>query len=378
MSGRLRIGIFTDYYLPSMGGTEVAVRSQREMLESLGHEVFVVTAEDPARDPTDTGVISLPAVSGGPDFNRVAVPRRGTTESLRRLKLDVVHTHTPFTVGLLADMVARDQDIPIGHTVHTLIPEMAQYHPVSGAVLLPVMAGTYYPFLLRTGRAHLASVKLPAGVRGLRRLAWRMMIASANTATMVTTPSQHLDRRMRAYGLTRPNVVLPNAVDTRTYRMPQELPAGLRIPRADFRIISVGRMTPEKRPQEVVRAFARLGTDENLQLVMVGTGPKLEECRRLAESLGVGDRVVFTGLQSPSTVAALLQSSDVFVIASKGFDNQPMVVLEAASAGLPIVYCDDALTEGLTPANAMLADAEDPAGLADAFATLVAVRALFK
>ena len=381
MSGRLRIGIFTDYYLPSMGGTEVAVRGHREMLESLGHEVFVVTADDPARDRGDDHVVSLPSVGVSADFNRVAMPRRGTTAALRRLELDVVHSHTPFSTGLLADMVARDQDVPIVHTIHTLVPEMMAYHPAGAAAILPVMAGMHYPFLYRTGRRHLASVQLPPGVRGLRNLAWKLMISSANTATVVTTPSQHLDRRMREYGLRRPNVVLPNALDTRTYRVPQEVAPGLRIPPADFRIISVGRMTPEKRPQEVVRAFARLTTTttgENLQLVMVGAGPKLEECRRLARSLGVADRVVFTGLQPPRTVAALLQAGDVFVLASHGFDNQPMVVLEAASAGLPIVYCDPALTEGLTPANALLTDAGDPHGLSAAFEALVADRALCK
>jgi 1,2-diacylglycerol 3-alpha-glucosyltransferase len=377
-AGRLRIGIFTDYYLPSMGGTEVAVRNHREMLESLGHEVFVVTADDPARDGADPNIVGLRSVSGPPDFNRVAVPPRGATRDLRRLRLDVVHTHTPFTTGLLADMVARDRDVPLVQTVHTLIPEMAAYHRAAAAVMMPVMAATFYPFLARTGRRRLATTaRLPADIRGVQALSWRLMIASANTATVLTTPSAHLDRRMRAYGLARPNVVLPNALDTRTYRVPQALPDGLRLPPADVRIVSVGRMTPEKRPLEVVRAFAGLGAREGLQLVMVGAGPKLEECRRLARSLGVGDRVVFTGLQEPRTVAVLLQASDVFVLASKGFDNQPMVILEAAAAGLPIVYCDPALTEGLTPANSLLAG-DGPDGLTAAFAALVTDPALRK
>jgi len=377
-AARLRIGIFTDYYLPSMGGTEVAVRHQREMLESLGHEVFVVTAGDPAREGDDPHVVDVRSIGGPPDFNRVAVPPRGATRDLRELELDVVHAHTPFTVGLLADMVARDQDVPIVQTVHTLIPEMAAYHPVSALVMVPVMAATLRPFLRRTGRGHLMDVPLPRDVRGMRRLAWRLMIASANTSTFVTTPSAHLNRRMREYGLTRPNDVVPNALDTRTYRVPQEPPADLRLPPADLRIVSVGRMTPEKRPQAVVQAFAGLGRRDGVQLVMVGAGPKLEECRRLAESLGVGDRVVFTGLQSQRTVAALLQAGDVFVIASRGFDNQPMVILEAASAGLPIVYCDRALTEGLTPANSLLADTDDPRGLSAALGSLVADATLRK
>ena len=377
-AGRLRVGIFTDYYLPSMGGTEVAVRHQREMLESLGHEVFVVTADDPARERDDPHIVDVRSIGGPPDFNRVAVPPRGATHRLRDLELDVVHTHTPFTVGLLADMVARDQNVPIVQTVHTLIPEMAAYHPVSALVMVPVMAATLYPFLRRTGRAHLTDVPLPRDVHGMRRLAWRLMIASANSSTFVTTPSAHLNRRMREYGLARPNDVVPNALDTRTYRVPQELPADLRLPPAEVRIIAVGRMTPEKRPQAVVQAFAGLGHRERLQLVMVGAGPKLEECRRLARSLGVADRVVFTGLQSQRTVAALLQAGDVFVIASRGFDNQPMVILEAASAGLPIVYCDSALTEGLTPANSLLADTDDPRGLSAALGSLTSDASLRK
>jgi 1,2-diacylglycerol 3-alpha-glucosyltransferase len=377
-AGPLRIGIFTDYYLPSMGGTEVAVRHHREMLESLGHTVFVVTADDPAREADDPHVVSLRSVGGPPDFNRVAVPPRGATRALRALELDVVHAHTPFTVGLLADMVARDQDVPIVQTVHTLIPEMAAYHPVSALVMVPAMAATLYPFLRRTGRAHLMDVPLPRDVHGMPRLAWRLMIASANTSTFVTTPSAHLNRRMREYGLARPNDVVPNALDTRTYRVPQSVPDDLRLPRADLRIVSVGRMTPEKRPQAVIQAFAGLGRRDELQLVMVGAGPKLEECRRLARSLGVADRVVFTGLQSPRAVAALLQAGDVFVIASRGFDNQPMVILEAASAGLPIVYCDRALTEGLTPANSLLADTDDPRGLSAALGALVSDATLRK
>ena len=59
-------------------------------------------------------------------------------------------------------------------------------------------------------------------------------------------------------------------------------------------------------------------------------------------------------MQSPEAVAALLKQADVFSLASYHFDNQPMTFLEAASSGLPIVYCDERMTEGLTPHNAIL------------------------
>jgi len=75
-----------------------------------------------------------------------------------------------------------------------------------------------------------------------------------------------------------------------------------------------------------------------------------------AEELDVTRRVIFTGMQSSDKVAALLKQADVFALASYHFDNQPMTFLEAAAAGLPIVYCDERLTEALTPKNSILTD----------------------
>ena len=75
---------------------------------------------------------------------------------------------------------------------------------------------------------------------------------------------------------------------------------------------------------------------------------------RLAAELDLEDRVIFTGMRSSEQVAALLKQADVFALASYHFDNQPMTFLEAAAAGLPIVYCDERMTEALTPKNSVL------------------------
>ena len=79
------------------------------------------------------------------------------------------------------------------------------------------------------------------------------------------------------------------------------------------------------------------------------------------------DRVIFTGMQPSDKVAALLKQADVFSLASYHFDNQPMTFLEAASSGLPIVYCDEQMTEGLTKRNAVLTGGIEGEDLAQAF-----------
>jgi len=110
----------------------------------------------------------------------------------------------------------------------------------------------------------------------------------------------------------------------------------------------------------------------NVKLVLVGTGPSDEELRRQAERLGVEDKVLFAGHQDSLAVASILKQADLFVQSSYRFDNQPMVILEALASSLPIVYCDNKLTEGLTPENALLTAGRSGRAFAGAFDELLA------
>ena len=68
----------------------------------------------------------------------------------------------------------------------------------------------------------------------------------------------------------------------------------------------------------------------------------------------------------------MMKQADVFTLPSYRFDNQPMVFLEAIASGLPVVYCDDNLTEGLTPENALLTPGIEAEDFAAAFNDLLA------
>ena len=132
----------------------------------------------------------------------------------------------------------------------------------------------------------------------------------------------------------------------------------------------MARLSPEKRQMTLIEAMPHLA-DLPVKLVLVGPGPSHEELSRRAEELGVADRVVLTGKCSPEEVAVLLKQADVFSLASYHFDNQPMVFLEAAASGLPIVYCDERMTECLTERNAILTDGIQGEDFARALASLL-------
>jgi glycosyltransferase involved in cell wall biosynthesis len=89
--------------------------------------------------------------------------------------------------------------------------------------------------------------------------------------------------------------------------------------------------------EDLIRAFHLLPADLPAKLVLAGDGPELPRVSRLAEELGLGDRVVFLG--RVAEVAPVLRASDLFVLASR-HEGLPTAILEAMAAGLPLLVTD--------------------------------------
>jgi glycosyltransferase involved in cell wall biosynthesis len=106
------------------------------------------------------------------------------------------------------------------------------------------------------------------------------------------------------------------------------------LPRAPS-FVAVGRLTGQKNLTLLLRAFARL-TDPAARLVIVGEGVERAKLERLAEQLGIGERLNLPGHCDPlphlAAAAAFVLSSD--------YEGVPAVVIEALAAGLPVAGTD--------------------------------------
>jgi glycosyltransferase involved in cell wall biosynthesis len=105
----------------------------------------------------------------------------------------------------------------------------------------------------------------------------------------------------------------------------------------EARIVTVGRLAPQKRQDVLLEAFAQLRNDQAATLTIVGSGPLEGTLRRRADELGIAPLVRFTGfVTDPSE---FLLESDLFVLSSdyEGFGN---VMVEALGCGLPVVATD--------------------------------------
>ncbi|HTS88502.1 MAG TPA: glycosyltransferase [Gemmatimonadales bacterium] len=104
-----------------------------------------------------------------------------------------------------------------------------------------------------------------------------------------------------------------------------------------FDVIMIGRLVPKKGFRYGLEAFAAVArTHPALRLTIVGEGPEHGALQRVARSLGLADRVAFTGAVAPARVASLLAASHVLLAPSvtewSGNRESGLIVAKEASA----------------------------------------------
>ncbi|MBJ3777158.1 glycosyltransferase family 4 protein [Acuticoccus mangrovi] len=140
------------------------------------------------------------------------------------------------------------------------------------------------------------------------------------------------------------------------------------------RFLSVCRAVEKKGLDDLLRALAKLPADLDWRFEHVGGGGLVARLEKLAERLGIADRVTFSGAMAQDGVIEAYRRADVFVLASRvakngDRDGLPNVIMEAMALGLPVVSTRvSAVPEIVTEETGILVEQRDPAALADAMA----------
>lgn len=301
---RMKIGVFTDVYFPDFGGVQVVISLMERILREHGHEVMVFAPAYPGYRDERPEVCRLPSVRVGPRRNwRLSYPSLGRVASAAQ-ELDIVHSHTCFTMGLLAAQVARLRNVPHVHTYHTLVREYR--------------------------RALASGLPKPLEDRWMRSFLQR--------CDLVITPSRDAQWEVESYGVCVPTVVMPCGVDEREFAGPPtyDLRSELKLHRTRL-LLFVGRLGKEKNVGFLLRVLAILAARrDDVHLVIVGDGPSRAELEQQARGLGLAGRVSFCGYVPRERVIHLYRQVDLFVFASMT-ESQGLVVLEAMMAGTPPV-----------------------------------------
>ncbi|NIM19919.1 MAG: glycosyltransferase [Candidatus Latescibacteria bacterium] len=138
--------------------------------------------------------------------------------------------------------------------------------------------------------------------------------------------------------------------------------------------VCVGRMSPEKGVDVVVRALEHVQT-EGLRLLLVGSGSEEDRLKTLATQLNVDEKIMFAGEKAYTEIPNWLCASDVLVLPSRN-EGHPNAVLEALACGVPVIASRvGGVPEIITsPELGLLVDPDNPVQLARAIDQALARR----
>jgi glycosyltransferase involved in cell wall biosynthesis len=305
--------MFTNTYVPHVGGVARSVATITQDLRKAGHEVLVIAPRFPGDDQLDDqGVVRVPAIQNfnASDFSvRLALPFV-FMKQIEEFGPHVVHSHHPFLLGDAALRVARRRRVPLVFTHHTLYERYTHYVPLDSEAL--------EHFVIRLSSEY------------------------ANLCTRVVAPSQSVAELVRRRGVKRPVQVIPTGVDVDFFvrgdgeRFRQEE----KISQKAVIIGHVGRLAPEKNLPYLADAVAMyLKNEPRAQFVVIGAGPSENEIRRIVEKYGVENQLTMPGEKTGPQLADAYKAMDLFVFASKT-ETQGMVLVEAMAAGKPVIALD--------------------------------------
>lgn len=328
----MRIGLFTDSYPPYINGVSTSVAMLKKALEKQGHTVYVVTVSSHALKyeyDEKERILKIPGIPVGIyDYRLSRIYPVPMINKMRNWKLDVIHSHTEFGIGILARLFAKQFNIPLVHTYHTLYEDYTHY--------------------ITHGYFDKSSKKI---------VEYLTKFYCDKTANELIVPTNKIYKLFKEkYEFTKNIHIIPTGIEVERFFVEnvnkkdvEFLRKKLDIKRKDFVILFVGRLAEEKNIEFLINAEKKLlEVNPNIRLLIVGDGPDKEKYEKMAESLELGDRVIFNGKAAWEEVPIYYQVADLFATASKS-ETQGLTVIEAMASGTtPLCIKDDSFMGTIT------------------------------
>jgi glycosyltransferase involved in cell wall biosynthesis len=302
----MKIALFTDTFIPQVNGVANTVFRSAMSLSDLGHEVLVCTISKNNKEEitklsnNKIKILTLPSTSAIVyKGERLSAPIGLAMVEMKKFQPDIMHTHTPFSVGWEAVLAAKKLKTPLIGTHHTFFDHYLKY------VFLDY--------------------------NWAKKISWKVTVGYYNRCQLVISPTHSLSDGLKENGLKRTVEIVVNPVNTEKFRPDQNKKSGTK------NLVYMGRVGYEKSIDDVIRAVVEVKKKiPDIQLHIVGDGPEKENLQKLANDLGLAENVHFDGFLQGDDLIRALQKSDIFLSGSKS-ENMPLSILEAMAVGLPII-----------------------------------------
>lgn len=325
----MRIGIFSDTYTPDINGVVSSIVTLQQSLIEQGHEVFVVTTKHGLLTlEYNNNILRLPGVEIKRMYGYVLttpVQIRAFIQ-VKEMKLDIIHVHTEFGVGVFGHMIGKMLKLPIISTYHTTYEDYTHYVNTFNIRAIESIAKK-------------AVIKLS-----------RMFGSSSN---VIIAPSLKTKEMLLRYGIKREIVVIPTGLDLEKFDNQQkdtlkinQLKEESNISKDDKVVVYVGRLAKEKSIDIVLKGFVDIAEkNSSIKLIVVGSGPAEHDLKDLTQRLGLEKQVSFLGKVDSIEIPTIYHMADAFVSASIT-ETQGLTFIEAMASGL-VVFArfDEAISD---------------------------------
>ncbi|MCI6266126.1 MAG: glycosyltransferase, partial [Erysipelotrichaceae bacterium] len=320
----MRIGIFTDTYVPYINGVTTSVLMLKKALEQKGHIVYIVTvnAENMQYQFEENGkVIRIPGIPIGIyDYRLAGIYPIKAIKIIKKWNLDIIHSQTEFGIGTFARILSKQLRIPLVHTYHTMYEDYVHY--------------------ITHGYFNRSSKKIVEYLT--------LFYCDKTISELVVPTKKAYELFKQKYKVDRNVYIVPTGIDVeKFYReknpklnvSKKRMELGLEVD--DFVILFVGRIGTEKNIDLLLSAMRSLvGVSSSIKLLIVGDGPDLEGYQKYVLKNHLEKQVIFTGKVPWDKISEYYLIADVFTTASHT-ETQGLTVIEAMAASLPVVCIDD-------------------------------------
>ena len=326
----MRIGLFSDTYLPDINGVVTSVELLRKKLEERGHDVYVIcTYPGVLKVVKEGNIIRLPGLEIKKLYGyAVTTPLHPLLyEDIEKLGLDLIHVHTEFGVGIFAEMCAAKFDLPVVRTYHTTYEDYTHYVNFLDLDVIDSYA---------------------------KKLVASLTKVFADRATKMISPSKKTKEMLLRYGVKTDIAIIPTGTElyrfkkeTSTEEDIQKVKEEVGLKEGQELILYVGRIAQEKSLEMLIEAFKILKEKRApMKLVIIGGGPQLDELVKSVKTQDLEDYIYFGNKRPFDLVPHYYHSADAFVSASTS-ETQGMTYVEAMASGLVVFARHDESTEDL-------------------------------
>jgi len=313
----MNICMFTNTYLPHVGGVANSVHTFAADLRRSGNRVLIIAPVYPGsdeydKDKKDDDILRVPAIKefNGSDFSmRIPIPFY-INEKIDLFEPDVIHSHHPYMMGDAAFRTARRKGLPLVFTHHTRYEEYVHH--------VALDSNAFQTFAINLSTQY------------------------ANLCDRIIAPSGSIAQLLKKRGVQKDIHVIPTGVDTDRFKKGDKKAfcRARNISEDAFIIGHVGRLAPEKSLEYLAKAVAEaVKTEPDAVFMVVGEGPSQTDILNIFKKNNLDQQLIFTGSLQGQKLADAYHAMDVFAFASLS-ETQGMVLTEAMVAGVPVIARD--------------------------------------